>query len=151
MNSKAQSGLRKLSTSRKSADSIPTPFSLTSQKSFEAMIASSEVLEGVDPGWFFGSAPDAMVLVDAQGRIAVVNAQAERLFGYWRDELVGEPVDKLMPAHLRQGHIKHLSEYNGAPRTRPMGTNLELYGLRKDGSEFPIEISVSPLEPIRRF
>lgn len=104
-----------------------------------------EVLK-VDAAWIFESAPDAMVLVQGDGRIAAANAQTEKLFGYGRAELVGEPVEKLLPERFRNQHSGHRSQYAGEPRTRPMGAGADLCGLRKDGSEFPIEMSVSPVE-----
>jgi formate hydrogenlyase transcriptional activator len=94
----------------------------------------------------FELAPDAMVLADSPGRIILVNAQTEQLFGYERDELIGERVEMLMPERFRQSYFGHRSAYLMEPRLRPIGAGLELYGLRKDGSEFPIEISLSPLE-----
>jgi len=91
-------------------------------------------------------APDAAVIVDADGRIRLVNAQTERLFGYYREELIGQPVEMLIPARYRGNHVKERSGYAGDPRVRPMGRlGLELFGLRKDGSEFPVEISLSPV------
>jgi PAS domain S-box-containing protein len=92
------------------------------------------------------SAPDAVVIVDNSGRIVLINAQTERLFGYGREELLGHSVEMLLPERYRENHEKHRSGYFHNPLTRPMGVSLELYGLRKDGTQFPVQISLSPLE-----
>jgi len=92
------------------------------------------------------SAPDAMVILERDGRIILVNAQTERLFGYPRNELLGELVEKLVPKRFRGAHVLHRQGYSREPKVRTMGSGLELYGVRKDDSEFPVEISLSPLE-----
>ncbi|MGW1956102.1 SpoIIE family protein phosphatase [Streptomyces sp. NPDC001920] len=92
------------------------------------------------------AAPDAMVIVDDKGTIKLVNAQTEALFGYRRDELLGRPVEILIPSRFHAHHATHRGEYATTRQVRPMGAGLELHGLRKDGSEFPVEISLSPLE-----
>ncbi|HTV91476.1 MAG TPA: ATP-binding protein [Verrucomicrobiae bacterium] len=90
-------------------------------------------------------APDATILVDAEGKIRLVNAQTERLFGYYREELIGRPIEMLIPARYRGRHVGERKGYYGDPHVRPMGIGMELNGLRKNGSEFPVEISLSPV------
>jgi diguanylate cyclase (GGDEF)-like protein/PAS domain S-box-containing protein len=92
------------------------------------------------------SAPDAMVIVNGHGHIAIVNEQAERLFGYRRQELIGKGISELIPKRYRTQHHHHHKGYLRDAVARPMGGDLELYGLRKDGTEFPVEISLSPIE-----
>ncbi len=91
------------------------------------------------------AAPDAMVIVRADRTIALVNGQVERIFGYGREELLGKPIEVLVPERFREAHVKHRDQYLGEPRMRPMGAGLDLLGRRKDGSEFPVEISLSPM------
>ncbi len=93
----------------------------------------------------FEAAPDGIVVVDGAGRIRVVNRQIELLFGYERSELIGQRVEVLVPEGARTAHGQHRAAYVGAPSTRPMGSGLDLFGRRKDGSEFPAEISLSPI------
>src|ERR1700759_5350819 len=97
-------------------------------------------------GAVLDAAPDAMLVVDQQGRIVLANIQCEQLFGYARVELIGQKVEVLVPPLFRAKHPGHRSGYfSGDPHVRPMGVGLELHGLRKNGSEFPVEISLSPV------
>ena len=89
------------------------------------------------------SASEGIVLIDATGRIMLVNAAAERMFGYPRAELLGQPLEILLPERIRAGHVEHRTGYFAEPRVRPMGIGLDLAGRRKDGTEFPVEISLS--------
>jgi diguanylate cyclase (GGDEF)-like protein/PAS domain S-box-containing protein len=92
------------------------------------------------------TAPDAMVIVDQGGRIVLVNSQTERLFGYAREELIGELVERLVPERFVPEHPEHRGTFASDSHARPMGGSLDLYARRKDGSEFPVEISLSPLQ-----
>jgi PAS domain S-box-containing protein len=92
------------------------------------------------------SVPDATLIIGRAGSIALVNTQLERMFGYARDELLGQPVEILVPERFRGIHVTHRGSYLADPHLRPMGAGLELHGRRKDGTEFPVEISLSPME-----
>jgi PAS domain S-box-containing protein len=90
--------------------------------------------------------PDAMIFIDGSGIIQFANQQVCALFGYTHEEIIGQRVEKLMPERFRSRHIAHREHYVGNVRVRPMGAGLELYGLRQNGCEFPIEISLSPIQ-----
>ncbi len=92
------------------------------------------------------SAPDAIVIIAADGHVHLVNRKAEEMFGYTRHELLGQAVERLMPERYRTMHVGHRAAYTAQPHTRPMGGGMELYAVRKDGGEFPVEISLSPMQ-----
>ena len=91
------------------------------------------------------SAPDAMIIIDSSGLILFANRQVEALFGHRRQDLLGEPIEKLLPERFRARHVGHRSSFGSKPRVRPMGAGLDLFGMRADGTEFPVEISLSPI------
>ncbi|MDH3302655.1 MAG: PAS domain S-box protein [Acidimicrobiia bacterium] len=100
---------------------------------------------GVDPVEVIESSPDGIVITDADGTILLMNRCAEAMFGYPRSELIGRPIEILVPNHLRGPHAAHRTRYRVEPQSRPMGSGLELRGRRRDGSNFPVEISLSPI------
>jgi PAS domain S-box-containing protein len=94
---------------------------------------------------FLEAVPDAIVAVDSDGTIVQINSQTEELFGYTRDDLLGQKVEVLVPERHRPGHDEHRRGFGHAPKVRRMGAGLELFGRRRDGSEFPVEIMLSPV------
>ena len=89
--------------------------------------------------------PDAVLAVDREGTIVQLNSQAQELFGYERDELIGQKVEVLVPESYRSHHDQHRTNFAEKPKTRRMGADLDLYGRRRNGSQFPVEISLSPV------
>jgi protein-histidine pros-kinase len=137
---------------RKNGEEFPVEISLSPLSTDEGTMVMSAIRDITDRKRadqnfraLLESAPDAMVIVGSDGKITLVNSQVERLFGYERAELLGQPVELLVPQRFRDNHPAHRSHFFAAPRPRAMGEGLELYGLRKDGSEFPVEISLSPI------
>jgi len=124
---------------------LPLLFSMQSQKALESEIElrkrSEEKFKGL-----LEAAPDAMVIVNEKGEIVLINRQTEILFGYTKEELTGRQVETLVPADLRDRHVDDRSRYFSNPKVRVMGAGLALYAVKKDGTQIPVEISLSPLE-----
>ncbi len=110
-------------------------------KELEELQQTKVLFEGL-----FEFAPDAIVVVDREGNIVKINKQAERIFGYSREEVLGKPIEILIPERFREIHVEQRREYMSRPRIRILGTDLELYGRKKDGSEFPVDIILGPLQ-----
>jgi len=111
------------------------------KEKYDAELAKTQAMfEGL-----FQFAPDAILVIDSKGDIVQVNQEAERLFGYAGEELIGSDHDTVVPDRFRKNHLEDRKQYIAAPHVRRMGTGLELYGRRKDGSEFPVDISLGPL------
>jgi protein-histidine pros-kinase len=137
---------------RKSGEVFEAEIALTPIRTDDGFLISSSIREvsAADaPEVYFRnlleSAPDAMIIVDHDGRIAIVNSQTIKMFGYRRDTLVGQPIEMLLPEVLRDAHAGHRANYVAKPRVRRMGLGMELAGRRADGSTFPVEISLSPV------
>jgi protein-histidine pros-kinase len=141
-----------LSGQRKNGEHFRAEISLTPVETDAGLLVASVVreIDAIDESEAYfrtmlESAPDAMIIADEEGKIAIVNAQAEHMFGYDRKELLGQNVEFLLPQSIRGQHVGHRESFAKSPSVRPMGSGLDLIGQRKDGCEFPVEISLSPV------
>ena len=152
MNRGAGAGLERLAV-RSDGTEFPVEITISPLETEDGVVALAAIRDGTERKRaenrfraLLESAPDAMVIVDQNGCIELANAQMERLFGFTRPELIGKTVDMLVPERFRGSHAGHRHNFFAAPKRRAMGEGRELFGLRRDGTEFPVEISLSPLE-----
>ena len=137
---------------RKSGEEFPVEVSLSPLRTDDGLVVISAVRNVSDRinaarrfRALLEAAPDAIVITDAKGRIVLANSQTDALFGYSREELVGQRVEILLPERLRGSHVAHREGYAAHPKFRDMGAGLELFARHKDGREFPVEVSLSPI------
>ena len=138
---------------RKDGTEFPAEISLSPLQTEAGTLTIAAIRDGTDRRKMVDhlralleAAPDAVVMVNRSGTITAINKQAEILFGFSRDEIIGEPVDTLIPERFHRAHPGHIQDYFESPRRRPMGAGKTLAARRKDGSEFPAEISLSPFD-----
>jgi PAS domain S-box-containing protein len=151
--SRAMGTGRELHGVRKDGTEVPVEIGLTPIQAEEGLFVVATVIDITERKRLENrirrvveAAPNAMVMVDGQGRIVLVNSQTEKMFGYSREELMNQPVEILVPQRFRDEHPRHRDRYFNQPSTRAMGAGRDLFGVRKDGSEFPVEIGLSPVE-----
>src|SRR5438067_6070612 len=124
------------------ADIGPAPIS---PLNVAPLVTTDAAIEATIVAGLLDAAPDGLLLVDADGHIVLVNSRIEEMFGYRRADLLGHAVETLLPEAFRAVHVAHRQRFLNQPKTRPMGAGLSLSGRRLDGSEFAVEISLSPL------
>jgi protein-histidine pros-kinase len=142
---------------RKDGSKVPIEIALNPIETDDGLIIASTIREitGIDDSEAYfrtilESAPDAMIIIDDHGKIAIVNGQAETMFGYTREQMLGQTIEMLLPERLREQHVKNRATFGEDPRLRPMGAGLDLVARRKDNTEFPVEISLSPVKSAGR-